>query len=177
MNPAGYLRGLNAILKGSVMTNLPPPDPEKPYDPVEDSPYIAKTDMPKFFDRNGNKIGLRLFARLAEDEKYITVRAEFVRGYAISTVWTGLDMSVIPGGPPLIFETVIFAPSQGQVPSLVYGPERYASEAAALDGHDVALAWLEEQPDAPPGHAVPGIYDAMTTVVHRITQNPESRRA
>jgi hypothetical protein len=127
--------------------------------------------MPEFFDRKGKQIRFDIFARLAEKAEYVTVRAEFVRGYAVSTVWTGHNMSIFPAFP-LIFETVIFAPSQVRVPYIVYGPERYASEAAALDGHDVALAWLEEHPDAAQSGTASPFYDALSAAVHRIEQIP-----
>lgn len=53
----------------------------------------------------------------------------------VSTVWLGIDHSW-GGGPPLIFETMIFGPGLWSE----LWVERYPTEVAALAGHDRAVA-------------------------------------
>ena len=47
----------------------------------------------------------------------------------VSTVWLGLNHAFMPGGPPLIFETLIFGGRHdGEL-------QRYSTESEALAGH------------------------------------------
>lgn len=57
----------------------------------------------------------------------------------VSTVWVGLDMGVgfLDGGPPLIFETMVFG--HGDRDGLQW---RWPTEEAALAGHDRVVAEL-----------------------------------
>jgi hypothetical protein len=60
-------------------------------------------------------------------------------------VWLGLDHNW-GDGPPLIFETMIF--DQRLDKDYVFHDlymDRYATEEAALAGHQEALAWLGER--------------------------------
>ncbi len=65
-----------------------------------------------------------------------TVRQDFVGHLRVSTVFLGLDHSFGIGGPPLLFETMVF--SGGQT---VFGiQERYATWEEAEHGHIAVLA-------------------------------------
>jgi hypothetical protein len=52
----------------------------------------------------------------------------------VSTVWLGLDQSLGLGGPPLIYETMVFGSALHE-----HG-ERYATEQEARAGH---ARWVE----------------------------------
>ena len=112
-----------------------------------------------YFDRQGKPIGMMDWARKHDDREYSTVAQHWVRGWMVSTVWLGINHNYLPSGPPLIFETMIFAPKDatiggdGQMPGpagaagltaadLDQYQERYATEEAAQAGHDRAIAAL-----------------------------------
>lgn len=57
----------------------------------------------------------------------------------ISTVFLGVDHQHVPGGPPILWETMVFDANGRD-----WGCERYTSEADAIAGHGVALAWARE---------------------------------
>jgi hypothetical protein len=86
----------------------------------------------RYYDRQGNPMALSQWAKAFRDEDRIVAR-ETVRGATasadVSTVWLGLDHQFFPGGPPLIFETMVFGGplDQEQV--------RYSTEAQAHAGH------------------------------------------
>jgi len=115
-----------------------------------------------FFDRQGRPMQRMDWARKIEDrdKEYCVVAQHWVRGWMVSTVWLGLDHNHTRQGPPLIFETMIFAPKDvtvgredwedggdafGTVPDLHEYQDRYPTEAAAQAGHDRALAAMVEQ--------------------------------
>ena len=55
-------------------------------------------------------------------------------GVRVSTVFLGLDHSHFPGGPPVLFETMIFGGAHDQFQA------RYTTYEAALVGHQSAIA-------------------------------------
>jgi hypothetical protein len=66
------------------------------------------------------------------------VAQHWVQGWKVSTVWVGLDMAAGESRTPLIFETMVFAPSQEEArhhPEWDGAQARYPSEAIAEDGH------------------------------------------
>ena len=65
------------------------------------------------------------------------IRKDCVGKALVSTVFLGVDHSFGLGGPPLLYETMIFG-----VPGMESYLERYATRDEALAGHDVALAKL-----------------------------------
>ena len=96
-----------------------------------------------YYDRSGKPIAsLDEWNRLREDPD--TSRVALTEGLpdcaSVSTVWFGVDSSLL-SDPPLIFESMVFGG--------YHHHERwqYASEAAALAGHDQIVAALRE------GHA------------------------
>jgi hypothetical protein len=63
-------------------------------------------------------------------------------GYFVSTVFLGLDHN-FSGGPPLIFETMVFAPSGEELDI-----ERYSTEESAKAGHEeMVRRWREKGSD------------------------------
>ena len=84
----------------------------------------------------------------------VLVQEDLPGGYWISTLFLGLNHRYVTG-PPLWFETMIFAPSDGKpcpVTGKVHrlGPEvfcdRYTTLKEALAGHESAkTAWLEKR--------------------------------
>lgn len=122
------------------------------------------------FDRKGNPISMRNYARLHNGE-YSVVKQEYVANYWVSTVWLGINHS-FGHGPPLIFETMVFdadAPDyrlfdylpddwkfeDGLPDDLPERPEvtrwqeldmdRYTTEEQALAGHAKIVQELKER--------------------------------
>jgi hypothetical protein len=83
----------------------------------------------RYYDRQGEPINMMQWARRfgADDRQVVETIVGEVR---ISTVWIGLDHDFSGVGPPLIFETTVFAGPQDQL------MDRYSTEAQALAGHD-----------------------------------------
>ena len=86
---------------------------------------------PRYYDRKGNPISMRKWSALFNDPGYQRIALDEGNGKCVSTVWLGLDHSFSQSGPPLIFETMVFAEdSDSEI-----GCERYATEADAIKGH------------------------------------------
>jgi hypothetical protein len=113
-----------------------------------------------YFDRQGRPMEMLDWAQKHEDDDYRTVAQHWVRGWMVSTVWIGINHNFTRQGPPVIFETMIFAPKDvtvgredwedgddaaGTMADLDQYQERYATEAAAQAGHDRALAAMVNQ--------------------------------
>ena len=67
---------------------------------------------------------------------------EFINDHCISTVWLGIDHNFLHdflGGDPLVFETMVFDPTEESIFT-----DRYSSWDKALEGHknacDLVLA-------------------------------------
>jgi hypothetical protein len=96
-----------------------------------------------YYDRKGNPLSVRQWAELFEgedNEDYCRIGSTTIGSWWISTVWIGLDMNWSEGSP-IIFETMLF---EGGSPSDLYC-DRYATEEAALAGHDQAVAFLKQR--------------------------------
>ena len=103
--------------------------------------------MSLYYDRQGNPITMATWAETAEDISRKRVAEATVGRLWVSTVWLGLDHG-FGDGPPLIFETMIFAVDGEDVNWTVEYCERYSTEAATLAGHERAVAWAgEHQPE------------------------------
>lgn len=90
-----------------------------------------------FFDRDGNPTSLWVWAALRDKPTYMRVArttiasaADVAHAYDVSTVWLGIDHG-FGIGPPVIFETMVFGDTMGDLAC-----ERYITEAAARRGHD-----------------------------------------
>lgn len=107
------------------------------------------------YDREGTPIPMMVWCKLLADEEYKRVAETQVGPYWISTVWLGTDHNFSRSGPPIIFETMVFA-SSPDVEGL--GPDmdcyRWPTEARALTGHEEVVtlvrATLQEAPDEAP---------------------------
>jgi hypothetical protein len=138
-----------------------------------------------YFDRQGRPMGMLDWAAKIEDRDYCVVAQHWVRGWMVSTVWLGLNHNFTSQGPPIIFETMIFAPKDATIGKEDEGEdweagedafgtaardldqyqERYPTEAAAQAGHDRALAAMVDQLGADAtadiaGPLVPGSSDS-----------------
>ena len=94
--------------------------------------------MSFYYDRAGQPMTDDEWHSRFCDDAYCRVAEDHVEGFAISTVWTGIDYS-FGFGEPLIFETIIFqcgCASDYQV--------RYGTEAQALVGHAAAVTHARE---------------------------------
>lgn len=89
------------------------------------------------FDRQGRPITVEQYTELLVDDDYKRVALTTVGPYAVSTVWLGADHSFGTGGPPLIFETMVFA-TEGGTADLSHDLDcrRYATEDEARRGHE-----------------------------------------
>lgn len=68
---------------------------------------------------------------IARDENRLVAHS-FAHGLSVSTVFLGIDgLTFICGGPPLIWETMVF----GGPPNVDQSQRRYATYRAALRGH------------------------------------------
>lgn len=61
----------------------------------------------RYYDREGNRIGLFEWAELFDDWSYKIVDQDVLGPYWVSTVWMGLNHQYLDG-PPLIFESAVF---------------------------------------------------------------------
>ena len=94
------------------------------------------------YDKLGRPMSTEVWAQACANFDYRTVEktdidihGETVR---VSTVWLGLDHR-FGAGPPVIFETMVFGEVDGHDMSDMM-QERYCTEAAALEGHAMAVA-------------------------------------
>jgi hypothetical protein len=89
--------------------------------------------MSSYYDRQGQPIDMMTWAQMFEDKAVKVVAQTKVGDVLVSTAWLGLDHNFL-GGPPLIFETMVFGGLLDQE------QERYSTEAQALAGHDQMVA-------------------------------------
>lgn len=101
----------------------------------------------RHYDIDGSPIlDVLAWGRLAERRRRdgsFRIGSDHVNGFWVSTVWLGLDHSFFDGGPPIIFETMIF--TEGEFPggeAFDY-QERYSTLAQAKEGHARAVAMVK----------------------------------
>ena len=92
-------------------------------------------DYHLFFDKSGKPISRDEWADLTTTE-YKTIKREEVGNLSVSTIWLGMNFALF--GPPLIFETMVFADGH----EIVY-QDRYTTMEDALTGHKEALKWAK----------------------------------
>jgi hypothetical protein len=113
-----------------------------------------------WLDRDGCPITVEQWTVLQPDIDYSRVARSTVMDAAnpsrvleVSTVWLGLDYSFGMGGPPLIFETMVFGDSEESELCC----ERYATESQAREGHTAMVVTVSaEMKD-------PVVMDAVST--------------
>lgn len=105
----------------------------------------------RHYDKDGIQVSLRQWARLTEsDLSYRRVAYTQIidpknveKDIHISTVWIGLDMSFGWGGPPLIFETMVFRDGEG------CEMDRWSTLKEAKEGHvEMVVQVASSIPDA-----------------------------
>jgi hypothetical protein len=99
-----------------------------------------------YFDFEGEAITREEWGRLFEDFDRRQVARTELPGMSVSTVWVGLDHRLPEPldepGPPLIFETMIFAADDEELDQTCW---RYPNKDAALAGHDQAVALARDR--------------------------------
>lgn len=90
------------------------------------------------YDKDGKLIeAVEDFATLFENREYRRIAATLLpNGYWVSTVWLGINHRYGDGGPPLIFETMVFI-GEGSVD---VDCRRYPTLAEAQAGHAATVA-------------------------------------
>lgn len=103
------------------------------------------------YARDGSEITTEQWVKLLADKEYRQVASTRIGRLLVSTVWLGLEHHFSfgteePDFPIHTFETMIFGLNRDE--DYMW---RYGTEAAALDGHNhaVALARIEHQLDLP----------------------------
>lgn len=101
-----------------------------------------------YYDIEGNPITAKEWSVLHAGSVRFLARTDLPGGVWISTVHTGLDMSLTDRGRPIIFETMVFGPA-GVSSDL--DCERYCTKEEALAGHEAMVTkwtgWTPGDPD------------------------------
>lgn len=120
--------------------------------------------MVLYYDKEGNQLDQRSAWILLADYYYKRVALTEVGPYTVSTVWLGLDHNFGFGGPPLIFETMVFTTSAWNADRsdpdseglLDIDCRRYPTQEEAEAGHEEMVTLIratlqEELPHAGSG--------------------------
>lgn len=90
-----------------------------------------------WYDRQGRTIDAAKANTLLGDPAYkrvglteITSASDASVSYRVSTVWLGVNHNYVDGGPPILFETMVFGPENADEYM-----QRYATEDEARAGH------------------------------------------
>lgn len=120
-----------------------------------------------YYDRCGNRIPMVRWTELHQDWGYKRVAETFVAGvWRVSTVWLGLDHGLFSGGPPVIFETMVFEVAESyDNPYLpVYHDNvfddfcaRYSTETQAREGHAATVREARQM-------FLPAVLDPLGTI-------------
>lgn len=95
-----------------------------------------------WYDREGRPITMDEWVTLLGDGDYKRVAESNVGEFWVSTVWMGLDHDI--SGGKLIFETMVWEVGTA---TIVYGPVRYSTLAAAKAGHDWIVNGMKRRRD------------------------------
>lgn len=99
----------------------------------------------RWYDRDGEPIPIVVGSDYLNDPDYHVLAQDVFmiddEPVKVSTVWLGLDHNWMPGGPLMIFETMIFGGRHHMY------QRRYSTERQAYEGHigAVSLVQLERQ--------------------------------
>ena len=118
---------------------FPPPSPEPA---AERMKKLRAYYGPRYYNMDGKPIDMLEWAAMYErNNRHVGDTEVRFRGhvYRVSTVLLGLDHSFMRGGPPLIFETMVF--EDGDMGGLDY-MRRYSTKEQARRGHREAVRWL-----------------------------------
>lgn len=94
--------------------------------------------MTAYFDRDGLPMSISEWTFRFQHESYKRVGMDEVDGRRVSTVWLGIDHSFGRQGPPLIFESMVFAGDSWRDEWM----QRYSTLADAVSGHERIVTWL-----------------------------------
>ena len=86
----------------------------------------------KYYNRQGELMSFDVAVKAMEGGNKRVLETTLRDGAWVSTVWLGLDHNMSDVGPPLIFETMLFA-TCGEWSDL--DQDRYSTEAEAIEGH------------------------------------------
>lgn len=100
--------------------------------------------MLSYYDHDGNITSQEHWEMLMEDRLGRRVAADTVGDYWVSTVWLGIDHG-FGDGPPVLWETMIFAKGQGDPLNLDCWEQRYTSRKDAVEGHAKVVQQLKEE--------------------------------
>lgn len=102
---------------------------------------MVKVDL--WFDIDGNPVTRDVAQRLLDNSEARRIGWTVVGDWRVSTVHIVLNHQFEPGGPPLIFETMVFPPTRDtELPHGVPECIRTSNKHAALAAHDQAVAAL-----------------------------------
>lgn len=99
--------------------------------------------MKAWMDKQGNEIDAETWGRLHEDESYMRIGSDFLLGNSIwiSTVWLGINHNFSRQGPPILFETMIFAKHDMACDLWC---QRYSTEDEAKEGHTFTIQVMSD---------------------------------
>lgn len=100
------------------------------------------------YDKDGNPIDVLRWSELFTDFKYRRiVETTLPNKIWISTVWQGLDHSLVQG-KPLIFETMVFQRKEQKEQFDTLDMARYSTLAEAKSGHaEMVKKWRAQMKD------------------------------
>jgi len=81
------------------------------------------------YDKEGREITFWQWGKLHDCVEYIRIADDTIGPYWVSTVWIGLNHNW-GGGPPLIFESMVFKGDESDLDCV-----RYSTLEQALEGH------------------------------------------
>mgnify|MGYP000541211467 CR=1 FL=1 len=84
----------------------------------------------EYFDINSMPISFYEYLKIHHSEAYKRVAEDHIADVRVSTVWLGLNHNYHRGGPPMIFETMVFGGD-----NIDLFCDRYSTKAEALAGH------------------------------------------
>lgn len=94
-------------------------------------------------------VDLLVWARWLEEHRADRIiKQETVGNCWVSTVFLGLNHNYLDDGPPLLFETMVFAEKDSKRDYNDLYMDRYSTWELALEGHEKAVAWAKEHQDA-----------------------------
>jgi hypothetical protein len=99
-------------------------------------------DFGIYYDRDGKPITLERWAELRhQDQDYQRIAEDTVGDYWVSTVWLGINHQ-FGNGPPLIFETMVFAEDGRALEGECW---RYSTEQQAAAGHREVVTMVRHE--------------------------------
>lgn len=84
---------------------------------------------------------VREWGRWFQNTEHRVVAQETVNGVLVSTVFLGIDHNWFGKGPPILFESMVFLPGDGEL------QQRYATWDEALAGHQQLSKLIRELND------------------------------